>query len=179
MPVTFIHSAGCVSAKVLTLSEDHWVKNPKGTLSHYIAKLTNGPITQKHGVGYHMKFFYLCGQRLTCVLILEKKRFTSITEKAQRDQTALNKEGRYWLMIAAQASHLLYHSHFCQPWHKTTAHCWEPGRKSMLPFFLILLILCSWFLIHIFVGNVLLVDFKEHLLSERVTPSLSLSSLSN
>lgn len=44
------------------------------------------------------------------------------TEKAPkasttlRDQTALHKERHYWLLIAAQASHLLRQSHVCQPW---------------------------------------------------------------
>ncbi len=118
---------------VCVLKCSHWVKkigwrNQRGHMdelwrSHRtIGKLTNGPIPQKHGVGYDFKSSYLCGQRLSCALILEKKSFTCALpsqkrlprhQRPSRDQTALKKRGTlYWLMITAQASHLLHHSHF-------------------------------------------------------------------
>lgn len=146
---------------------------------HTLGKLTSGPIFQKHGVEYYFKSLYLCTQILSSALILEKKEVylcTSITEKAPkasaapRDQTALNKEWHYWLLIAVQASHLLHQSHFCQPWQSTTAHLLGAREKvhASFPLNPLALFSCSWFVISIFVRNLLLVDLREHLLSEQV-----------
>lgn len=91
-----------------------------------MGKLTNGPIC----VGC-FKSLYLCAQRWSCELIIREKknRFTRALlsqkmlpkhQQPPRDQTALNKERHYTLLIAAQASHLLHQSHSCQPWRQTS-----------------------------------------------------------
>lgn len=126
---------------------------------------------------------YISVVGLPCALILEKRVLPSITEntpkalRAPRHQTALYKEEHDLLMIAAQASHLLHHSHVWQETTVDTVHCWEPGKRFMLPVLLILWHDLPLFLISDLCGKFAAGGF--HGAPEQVTPSRFLSSLSN
>lgn len=93
-----------------------------GQLMVYLHHSDSHPVTHTYmSVGF------------TCTLVtVSQKRLLNHHQPLE-----INQERHYWLMIAAQASHLLHHSHFCQPWQQTAAHCWESGRKTMLPVCLI------------------------------------------
>lgn len=113
---------------------------------HTMGKLTNGPISQKHGVGLLFQVFI--SRHSDSILNLEKEVVhlcTSITKKRlprhQQPQEIkqLSTERAtigWWLLLR----HLV-----CSTTHVSASlgsrpqvHCWEQGRKSMLPFLLIL-----------------------------------------
>lgn len=118
---------------------------------------------------------YLCTQMSSCVFIQERRclpvhlhhrKSSQSINSPERSNCSAQKEQHYRLMTATRASNWLHHSHFCQAWQYTTDYCWELERETALPLLIIFWHCFPLFLIydiHLW-GNLLLVDFGEHLL---------------
>ena len=145
---------------------------------HTVGKLTNGPIAHIYGEGYNSKSLYLRGWIVSCTHLGGKKSFTCASVRQMRHQpwqfnkfsTRSDTTG-WWFLLR----HLI-----CSTAHISTTlgntpkyigvrdkvHASSPPNPPGTVF------LCSQFPIFISTGNVLPVDSREHVLSERVPPSL-------